>query len=172
MKLSPIEVAIEDIQKKSTELAAATTQNPPDPKILQMVLQGCIGTTVNQGPLEVAHVFLSDLKDGVKTPSRLQNRLRLCFKDFSRKCSDALSKNKTLIGPDQRDYQRELENNYKNFTRQLTPMITLSRPGGVSSTPAAAAASSADQSVWKHISGLQGKELNNGFPAVRSSPVV
>lgn len=37
--LSPIEVAIEDIQKKTKELAAAITQDPPDHKILQMVLQ-------------------------------------------------------------------------------------------------------------------------------------
>jgi hypothetical protein len=41
--LTPIEVAIEDIQKKTVELAQATQQEPPDPKILQMVLQGCIG---------------------------------------------------------------------------------------------------------------------------------
>lgn len=51
--LTPIEVAIEDIQKKTRELAAATAQDPPDAKMLQMVLQGCIGTTVNQGPFEV-----------------------------------------------------------------------------------------------------------------------
>lgn len=43
MVLTPIEVAIEDIQKKTVELAHATQQDPPDPKILQMVLQGCIG---------------------------------------------------------------------------------------------------------------------------------
>ena len=46
--LSPIEVAIEDIQKKTKELSFALHQDPPDPKMLQMVLQGCIGTTVNQ----------------------------------------------------------------------------------------------------------------------------
>lgn len=56
--ITPIEGAIEDIQKKTAELAAATLQEPPDPKILQMVLQGCIGTTVNQGPLEVHLVVL------------------------------------------------------------------------------------------------------------------
>lgn len=80
--LTPIEVAIEDIQKKTTELAAATQQEPPDPKILQMVLQGCIGTTVNQGPLEMALTFLPC--DG-KQLTKLQNKLRLCFKDFSKK---------------------------------------------------------------------------------------
>ena len=82
--LSPIEVAIEDVQKKIEELEAAI--RPPDPKMLQLVLQGCIGTTVNQGPLEMANVFLGDLLDGTrKTPDKHQNKLRLCFKDFSKK---------------------------------------------------------------------------------------
>jgi len=57
--LTPIEVAIEDVQKKTAELAQATQQEPPDPKILQMVLQGCIGTTVNKGPMEVSRVARS-----------------------------------------------------------------------------------------------------------------
>ena len=40
-------MAIEDIQKKTHELAAATQQDPPDPKMLQMVLQGGIGKQRN-----------------------------------------------------------------------------------------------------------------------------
>ncbi|KAL1463566.1 hypothetical protein WDU94_015306 [Cyamophila willieti] len=122
--LTPIEVAIEDIQKKTQELFNSIKQEPPDPKILQMVLQGCIGTTVNQGPMEMAVVFLSDLLDGEKSPTKLQNKLRLCFKDFSKKCNDALRKNKNLIGPDQKDYQKELERNYHRFTDKLMPLIT------------------------------------------------
>nr|CAH7724340.1 unnamed protein product [Callosobruchus chinensis] len=118
--LTPIEVAIEDIQKKTVELAAATHQEPPDPKILQMVLQGCIGTTVNQGPLEMAVTFLPSNGKGY---ARLQNKLRLCFKDFSKKCHDALKKNRNLIGPDQRDYQRELDRNYKKFIDKLQPLV-------------------------------------------------
>ena len=81
--LSPIEVAIEDVQKKIEELEAAI--RPPDPKMLQLVLQGCIGTTVNQGPMEVANVFLKDLFDGKKPATKHQTKLRLCFKDFSKK---------------------------------------------------------------------------------------
>ncbi len=83
--LTPIEVAIEDVQKKIQELESAITQVPPDPKILQMVLQGSIGTTVNQGPIEVANVFLRDLLEGGKAPSKHQNKLRLCFKDLAKK---------------------------------------------------------------------------------------
>lgn len=119
-------MAIEDIQKKTVELAAATNQEPSDPKILQMVLQGCIGTTVNQGPMEMALVFLSGLSDGTTIPSKFQNKLRLCFKDFSKKCHDALKKNKNLIQSDQKDYQKELERNYLKFTERLAPLIIIS----------------------------------------------
>lgn len=133
--MGPIEVALEDLRSKTDELARSVRQNPADPKMLQMVLQGCIGTTVNRGPMEMATVFLSprygngcdrspaEPSPDESPPSRLQNKLRLCFKDFSKKCSDALAKNKTLIGPDQRDYQRELERNYREFTEQLAPLL-------------------------------------------------
>jgi dedicator of cytokinesis protein 6/7/8 len=124
--LEPIEVAIEDIQKKTVELAQSILQEPSDPKILQMVLQGCIGTTVNQGPMEMALVFLSGLSDGSTIPTKHQNKLRLCFKDFSKKCADALKKNKNLIQPDQKDYQKELERNYARFVERLSPLITIS----------------------------------------------
>lgn len=125
-ELQPIEVAIEDIQKKTIELAAATNQEPSDPKILQMVLQGCIGTTVNQGPMEMAHIFLNKIADGTTIPTKHQNKLRLCFKDFSKKCMDALKKNKNLISADQKDYQKELERNYARFTERLAPLIQIS----------------------------------------------
>ncbi|CAG9827394.1 unnamed protein product [Diabrotica balteata] len=130
--LTPIEVAIEDIQKKTLELAHATNQEPPDPKILQMVLQGCIGTTVNQGPLEMATTFLPS--DG-KALTKHQNKLRLCFKDFSKKCHDALKKNKNLIGPDQRDYQRELDRNYKRFIEKLQPLVNPQNITIINSSP-------------------------------------
>ncbi|XP_067927943.1 dedicator of cytokinesis protein 7-like [Watersipora subatra] len=120
--LQPIEVAIEDVQKKLKELTAALVMDPLDPKILQMVLQGCIGTTVNQGPVEVATVFLADVASGIITPSRHHNKLRLCLKDFIKKCETALERNRSLIGDDQKAYQKELERNYRNVKEQLYPM--------------------------------------------------
>lgn len=39
------------------------------------------------------------------------------------RCADALAKNKTLIGSNQWDYQRELERNYRLFTDQLAPLL-------------------------------------------------
>ncbi|EFO23679.1 hypothetical protein LOAG_04806 [Loa loa] len=123
--LTPIEVAIEDVQKRTRELAAATAQDPPDAKMLQMVLQGCIGTTVNQGPIEVANVFLTNmvLDERGKPMDKFQNKLRLCFKDFSKKCADALQKNRKLIQADQQAYQNELQKNYIEFTKRMAPIV-------------------------------------------------
>nr|CRZ23221.1 Bm4167 [Brugia malayi] len=123
--LTPIEVAIEDVQKRTRELAAATVQDPPDAKMLQMVLQGCIGTTVNQGPIEVANVFLTNmiLDEHGKPMDKFQNKLRLCFKDFSKKCADALQKNRKLIQADQQAYQNELQKNYIEFTKRMAPIV-------------------------------------------------
>ncbi|KAJ7316681.1 hypothetical protein JRQ81_002843, partial [Phrynocephalus forsythii] len=125
--LIPIEVAIEDMQKKTQELAFATHQDPADAKMLQMVLQGCVGTIVNQGPLEVAQVFLAEIPDDPKL-YRHHNKLRLCFKDFTKRCEDALRKSKTLIGQDQREFLRELERNYQRLKEALNPLLNRKIP--------------------------------------------
>ncbi|KAJ6669596.1 hypothetical protein lerEdw1_000145 [Lerista edwardsae] len=120
--LMPIEVAIEDMQKKTLELAVATSQVPPDAKMLQMVLQGSVGATVNQGPLEVAQVFLAEIPEDPKL-YRHHNKLRLCFKEFIMRCGEAVEKNKRLITADQREYQMELKKNYNRLKENLRPMI-------------------------------------------------
>ncbi|XP_067872530.1 dedicator of cytokinesis protein 7-like isoform X2 [Heterodontus francisci] len=122
ISLRPIEAVIEDMQKKTHELAQATSESPPNMKILQMVLQGSVGTTVNQGPLEVAQVFLSEIPDDPKL-FRHHNKLRICFKDFLKRCEDALKKNKSLITSEQLEYQRELERNYEALEHNLQPFI-------------------------------------------------
>ncbi|KXJ08436.1 Dedicator of cytokinesis protein 7 [Exaiptasia diaphana] len=128
--LSPIEVAIEDMQMRSNELVNAIKQKPPDAKMLQMVLQGSIGTTVNQGPLEIANVFLYAEEDGDEDQdiqpldcSRHHHKLRLAFKEFMKRCGDALHLNKSLIKTDQRAYQKELERNYHQLVNQLEPFL-------------------------------------------------
>ncbi|NXU09160.1 DOCK8 protein, partial [Pardalotus punctatus] len=120
--LTPIEVAIEDMHKKTQELTAATNQEPPDAKMLQMVLQGSVGATVNQGPLEVAQVFLAEIPADPKL-YRHHNKLRLCFKEFIMRCGEAVEKNKHLITADQREYHVELKRNYVKLKENLRPMI-------------------------------------------------
>uniref|UniRef100_A0A452R7Q9 Dedicator of cytokinesis 8 n=1 Tax=Ursus americanus TaxID=9643 RepID=A0A452R7Q9_URSAM len=120
--LTPIEVAIEDMKKKTLQLAVAIHQEPPDAKMLQMVLQGSVGATVNQGPLEVAQVFLAEIPADPKL-YRHHNKLRLCFKEFIMRCGEAVEKNKRLITADQREYQQELKKNYHKLKENLRPMI-------------------------------------------------
>ncbi|KAM7330040.1 hypothetical protein ACRRTK_011653 [Alexandromys fortis] len=120
--LTPIEVAIEDMKKKTLQLAVATHQEPPDAKMLQMVLQGSVGATVNQGPLEVAQVFLAEIPADPKL-YRHHNKLRLCFKEFIMRCGEAVEKNRRLITAEQREYQQELKKNYNKLRDSLRPMI-------------------------------------------------
>ncbi|XP_072243844.1 dedicator of cytokinesis protein 8 isoform X2 [Leuresthes tenuis] len=120
--LTPIEVAIEDMQKKTRELAVATHRELPDAKMLQMLLQGSVGTTVNQGPLEVAQVFLNEIPADPKL-FRHHNKLRLCFKEFIMRCGEAVEKNKHLITSDQKEYQQELKKNYNRLRENLRPML-------------------------------------------------
>lgn len=120
--LTPIEVAIEDMQKKTRELAIATHKEKPDPKMLQMVLQGSVTATVNQGPLEVAQVFLNEIPADPKL-YRHHNKLRLCFKEFILRCGEAVEKNKSLIAADQKEYQQELKKNYNKLRENLRPML-------------------------------------------------
>ncbi|RMC16389.1 hypothetical protein DUI87_06716 [Hirundo rustica rustica] len=115
-------IAIEDMRKKTRELTAATNQEPPDAKMLQMVLQGSVGATVNQGPLEVAQVFLAEIPADPKL-YRHHNKLRLCFKEFIMRCGEAVEKNKHLITADQREYHQELKRNYIKLKESLRPMI-------------------------------------------------
>ncbi|GBP46867.1 Dedicator of cytokinesis protein 7 [Eumeta japonica] len=75
-------------------------------------------------------VFLGPVAEGTQPATRLTNKLRLAFKDFSKKCYDALRKNKNLIGMDQREYQRELERNYQRLTERLAPLVQMT-PGHV-----------------------------------------
>lgn len=39
------------------------------------------------------------------------------------RCADALKKNKTLIGSDQLEYQREMERNYNDLKARIDPLI-------------------------------------------------
>ncbi|PAA86258.1 hypothetical protein BOX15_Mlig030368g1 [Macrostomum lignano] len=126
--LTPIEVAIEDLEKKNAELTRALELNPPDLKILQMVLQGSIGATVNQGPVEMASVFLASVAEGTQPAAPAHHKLRLAFKEFLLKSHDALAKNRDLIMSDQVDYQTEMEKNYQLIKDQLLPLTSWGNP--------------------------------------------
>ena len=55
--LNPLEVAILGMQDKIKSLNHTLQQNPPDPKLLQMQLQGGIATAVNQASCVICCVL-------------------------------------------------------------------------------------------------------------------
>ncbi|RDD36831.1 Dedicator of cytokinesis protein 6 [Trichoplax sp. H2] len=122
--ITPIEVAIQDMQRKTRELTAALYQNPLSPKLLQMLIQGSIGTTVHQGPLEIATVFLGGKQ--VQWDISCVTKLQLSFKEFTKRCEECVQKNKTLITPEQSDYQKEMERSLKEFKQRLKPLLAKS----------------------------------------------
>nr|CAB3239426.1 dedicator of cytokinesis protein 7 [Phallusia mammillata] len=120
--LTPLESACEDVKKKTMQLLKAVNMSPPDVRMLQVNLQGAVLTSVNQGPMEVANTFLSEIPDEPKLWVHY-NELRLSFREFDHACSVALKKNKTLISSDQKEYQREMERNYNQMSEKLKLMV-------------------------------------------------
>lgn len=57
-ELSPIEVAIDEMQTRVAELEDVVFSQPTDVKKLQLRLQGSVCVQVNAGPLAYASVFL------------------------------------------------------------------------------------------------------------------
>lgn len=57
MELSPIEVAIDEMQSKTTELEEVVLSPTIDIKKLQLRLQGAVAVQVNAGPLAYANTF-------------------------------------------------------------------------------------------------------------------
>ncbi|VDM02201.1 unnamed protein product [Schistocephalus solidus] len=130
--LSPVEVALQDVIQRNQQLTRALAVRPPDAKFLQMVLQGCVSATVNQGPLEVAKLFLgksstSFSADGEDT-LRIKNSLRISLKEFLCKSEEAIDVNRRLVGPDQEEYQHELERSFSEMKRLMSPFL---RPNSI-----------------------------------------
>ncbi len=48
---------------------------------------------------------------------------------FFFRCEDALKKNRKLITTDQKEYQNELEKNYRHFEDYLSPLFSLNHAG-------------------------------------------
>lgn len=57
-ELTPIEVAIDEMQTRVAELEDVVFSQPTDIKKLQLRLQGSVCVQVNAGPLAYASVFL------------------------------------------------------------------------------------------------------------------
>ncbi|XP_055599906.1 dedicator of cytokinesis protein 9 isoform X2 [Uranotaenia lowii] len=121
MELSPIEVAIDEMQNKTAELEEVVL-GPIDLKKLQLRLQGSVAVTVNAGPLAYASAFL-DPKVVGKYPADRVEDLKEVFRDFTRICYTALQINANVISADQREYHCVLKENYESLCQALGDLL-------------------------------------------------
>ena len=58
IKQTPLQVATEAVKMRTERLHSALAMNPPDPKLIPIILQGSCLPTVNGGPMELCKAFL------------------------------------------------------------------------------------------------------------------
>ncbi|XP_049286760.1 dedicator of cytokinesis protein 9 isoform X2 [Anopheles funestus] len=122
-ELSPIEVAIDEMQTKIAELEEIV-MGPIDLKKLQLRLQGSVAVTVNAGPLAYASAFLDPTKPCIKKYSLEKvEELKEVFRDFIKICYTVLQINANLISSDQREYHNALKENYENLCSALSDLL-------------------------------------------------
>ncbi|XP_068140209.1 dedicator of cytokinesis protein 9 isoform X1 [Drosophila tropicalis] len=121
IELSPIEVAIDEMQSKVSELEEIILP-PADVKKLQLRLQGSVAVTVNAGPLAYAHAFL-DAKVIKNFSIDRVGDLKDVFRDFIGVCHKALCVNERMICADQKEYHLALKENYEKLCQALSELL-------------------------------------------------
>jgi len=84
--MSPLEVSLEAIESRCAKLRLAIEAQQPEPKQIQMLLQGSVRLQVNAGPLEIANVFLSPAS-AYQFDNKLIENLKRSFVEFVRYCT-------------------------------------------------------------------------------------
>lgn len=121
-ELNPIEVAIDEMSKKVSELNQLCTMEDVDMIRLQLKLQGSVGVKVNAGPMAYARAFLEE-SNAKKYPDNQVKLLKEIFRQFADACGQALDVNERLIKEDQLEYQEELRSHYKDMLSELSAVM-------------------------------------------------
>ncbi|XP_029471532.1 dedicator of cytokinesis protein 10 isoform X2 [Rhinatrema bivittatum] len=121
-ELNPIEVAIDEMSKKVTELNQLCTMEEVDMIRLQLKLQGSVSVKVNAGPMAYARAFIEEIHAN-KYPEDQVKQLREIFRQFAEACGHALEVNERLIKEDQLEYQEEMKLHYKDMLNELSAIM-------------------------------------------------
>ncbi|KAG5877389.1 hypothetical protein JTB14_028000 [Gonioctena quinquepunctata] len=122
VELSPIEVALDEMQTRVAELEDVVFTKPTDAKKLQLRLQGSVCVQVNAGPLAYANVFLDPSLSNMYPEEKVEE-LKDIFRDFLKISYSALQINSKLIAQDQLEYQEVLRQNYKKLCSALSALF-------------------------------------------------
>ncbi|KAG5678742.1 hypothetical protein PVAND_008388 [Polypedilum vanderplanki] len=122
VELSPIEVAIDEMQNKITELADVVFATTIDVKKLQLRLQGSVAVQVNAGPLAYANSFLDPKLCGKYDTEKVED-LKEVFREFIKVSYAALQVNARVISNDQVEYHNSLKENFNNMCVVLSELM-------------------------------------------------
>uniref|UniRef100_A0A8C2MZB7 Dedicator of cytokinesis 10 n=1 Tax=Cricetulus griseus TaxID=10029 RepID=A0A8C2MZB7_CRIGR len=126
-ELNPIEVAIDEMSRKVSELNQLCTTDEVDMIRLQLKLQGSVSVKVNAGPMAYARAFLEET-NAKKYPDNQVKLLKEIFRQFADACGQALDVNERLIKEDQLEYQEELRSHYKDMLSELSAIMNEQTP--------------------------------------------
>ncbi|CAH2247113.1 dedicator of cytokinesis 10 [Pelobates cultripes] len=121
-ELNPIEVAIDEMSKKVSELKELCTMEGVDMIRLQLKLQGSVSVKVNAGPMAYARAFLTETNANNYPESQVKH-LKEIFRQFAETCGLALEVNERLIKEDQLEYQEEMKSHYRDILAELSEVM-------------------------------------------------
>ncbi|XP_028818872.1 dedicator of cytokinesis protein 10 isoform X2 [Denticeps clupeoides] len=121
-EMNPIEVAIDEMSRKVSELKQLCSVDEVDMIRLQLKLQGSVSTQVNVGPMAYGRAFIEE-KNAKKYPDNQVKLLKEIFRQFAEACGQALDVNERLIKQDQLEYQVEMRSHYKNMVAELSSIM-------------------------------------------------
>ncbi|XDV31788.1 hypothetical protein PO909_002743 [Leuciscus waleckii] len=121
-EMNPIEVAIDEMSRKVSELKQLCNMEEVDMIRLQLKLQGSVSVKVNAGPMAYARAFLEE-KNAKKYPDNQVKLLKEIFRQFADACGQALKVNERLIKEDQLEYQEEMKAHYKDMLTELSAIM-------------------------------------------------
>uniref|UniRef100_A0A7N9ATF4 Dedicator of cytokinesis 10 n=1 Tax=Mastacembelus armatus TaxID=205130 RepID=A0A7N9ATF4_9TELE len=121
-EMNPIEVAIDEMSRKVSELNQLCNMEEVDMIRLQLKLQGSVSVKVNAGPMAYARAFLEE-KNAKKYPDNQVKLLKEIFRQFAEACGQALDVNERLIKEDQLEYQEEMRAHYRDMLTELSVIM-------------------------------------------------
>lgn len=121
--LEPIENAIELILERSDKIREQLESNPPKINPLQQVLQGSVVPMVNEGPLKICELFLSDEGRKAERPE-LVEKLCVAMANFLELCAAAIQLNVQLIGPRHIKFHEMIEKHYAELYEKILRFIS------------------------------------------------
>ncbi|XP_066565426.1 dedicator of cytokinesis protein 10 isoform X3 [Amia ocellicauda] len=170
-ELNPIEVAIDEMSRKVSELNQLCTMNEVDMIRLQLKLQGSVSVKVNAGPMAYARAFLEE-KNAKRYPDNQVKLLKEIFRQFAEACGHALEVNERLIKEDQLEYQEEMKAHYRDMLSELSAVMNEQLHYGTISSSFCSSLSNISLSTVSKTDCLQGghiKATRNGAASRLSS---